>query len=245
MTCRVLVAAARLQAGPLVVDGEVYGYLFRVRRLAVGEPVVCFDGQGHEAQARIASVGPTQAVLELGPPAAVAAARPRITVVQALLKGERMDWCLEKLVEVGVDEIVPCTTTRTVVRLADDRRASRHARHQAIARETARQCQRAQVPDVREVVALPAALAAVTRGRKLIGQPGAALPLLAALDDDPDEVTVVVGPEGGFADDELALAVERGFTPVAIGRTVLRAETAGPVAVAAIRLARDARADQR
>src|SRR5688500_6499377 len=104
MTCRVLVEPGRLRAGPLPVEGETYGYLFRVRRLAVGEPVVVFDGAGREAPARGGEVGPDRATLELDEPRAVAPARPRITVLQALIKGERMDWCLEKLVEVGADE---------------------------------------------------------------------------------------------------------------------------------------------
>lgn len=240
MSCRVLVAPERLAAGPLVVDGELYGYLFRVRRLAVGEAVVCFDGAGREAAARIAAVGPTTATLELEAPRAVAPARPRITVVQAVLKGERMDWCLEKLVEVGVDAIVPVESARTVVRLDGARRASRHQRHQAIAREAARQCQRADLPRVDEVTSLTAALRAAA-GVRLVAAPGAVTPLLAAVADDADEVTLVIGPEGGLADDELALAGELGFLPVALGATVLRAETAGPVAVGAIRLARAAR----
>lgn len=242
MTCRVLVGPERLRAGPLTVDGETYGYLFRIRRLAVGEPVVVFDGAGREAAATVAAVGPERATLELGEPRAVAAARPRIIVLQALIKGERMDWCLEKLVEVGVDEIVPCTTARSVVRLDDDRRASRHQRHQAIVREAARQCQRADLPRVHEATALARALQAVTAARRLIAHPlaTASTPLLAAVADDPDEVALVIGPEGGLDDDELALAAAAGYAPVSLGRTVLRAETAGPVAVAAIRLARDA-----
>lgn len=240
MPCRVLVEPPRLLVGPLEVDGELYGYLFRVRRLAVGAALVVFDGEGREAPARVRDVGPERATLEVGEPRAVAPPRPRITVLQALIKGERMAWCLEKLVEVGVDEIVPCATARAVVRLDDDRRASRHQRHLAIVREAARQCQRADLPRVHEATALADALRAVTADRRLIAHPRAAAPLLAAIAGDPAEVAIVVGPEGGLDDDELALARAAGFRPISLGRTVLRAETAGPVAVAAIRMARDA-----
>ena len=90
MSCRVLVEPGALRAGPLAVEGETYGYLFRVRRLAVGEPVVVFDGAGREATARVAAVGPARATLELDEPRPVAPARPRIIVLQALIKGERI-----------------------------------------------------------------------------------------------------------------------------------------------------------
>jgi 16S rRNA (uracil1498-N3)-methyltransferase len=160
-------------------------------------------------------------------------------VLQALIKGERMDWCLEKLVEVGVDEIVPCVTSRTVVKLADDRRAARHQRHLAIVREAARQCQRADLPVVHEATPLADALRAVTAERRLVAHPATAAPLLTAADGDPASVALLIGPEGGLADDELALARATGFEPVSLGRTVLRAETAGVVAVAALRLATD------
>ncbi|HVV87488.1 MAG TPA: RsmE family RNA methyltransferase [Kofleriaceae bacterium] len=240
MTCRVLVEPARLRAGPLTVEGETYGYLFRVRRLAVGEPVVAFDGLGREAPGRVAAVGPERATLELDEPRAIAPARPRITVVQALIKGERMAWCLEKLVEVGVDEIIPCATARAVVKLDDDRRASRHQRQLAIVREAARQCQRADLPRLHEATTLAAALRAAAADRRLIAHPVAAEPLLRAAGGDPASIALALGPEGGFDEDELALARSLGFAPVSLGATVLRAETAGPVAVAALRLARAA-----
>ncbi len=241
MSCRVLVEPGALRAGPLAVEGETYGYLFRVRRLAVGEPVVVFDGAGNEATARVATVGPTRATLELDEPRPVPPARPRIIVLQALIKGERMAWCLEKLVEVGVDEIVPCATARAVVRLDDDRRASRHQRHLAIVRETARQCQRADLPRIHEATPLAIALRAVTAACRLVAHPVSATPLLAAVAGDPADVALLIGPEGGLADDELALALAAGFTPISLGATILRAETAGPIATAAIRLDADRR----
>lgn len=241
MTCRVLVEPARLRAGELAVDGETYGYLFRVRRLAVGEPVVVFDGDGREAAGRVYEVGPTRATLLLDEPRAVPPARPHVTVLQALIKGERMAWCLEKLVEAGVDAIVPCATARAVVKLDDDRRASRHKRDLAIVREAARQCQRAALPALHETMPLAAALKAVTAARRLVAHPAGGAPLLAAVADDPADVALLIGPEGGLSDDELALAAEAGFVPVSLGRNVLRAETAGPIAVGAIRLAVDAR----
>ena len=117
MTARLHVPPERLAAGQLEVSGDDHAYLFRARRLAVGDRVDVFDGSGREAPAVVVAIGPSVATLEVGMPAARTTAGPRITVLQALSKGERMDWCLEKLVEVGVDRIVLCATERCVVRL--------------------------------------------------------------------------------------------------------------------------------
>lgn len=234
MTARLLVAPARLVAGPLVVTGDAYAYLFRARRLAVGDVVVVFDGAGREAPAEVATVGPTTATLAVGAVRAAPRPGPYVTVLQAVIKGERMDWCLEKLVEVGVDAIVPCTTARTVVRLDEQRRASRHERHRALAAAAARQCGRADVPDVAAVVPLALALAAVDAERRLVAHPGGVT--LAPAHASGASVAILIGPEGGLADDELALAAAHGFVPIALGPTILRAETAGMIVAAAVRL---------
>lgn len=234
MTARLLVAPARLAAGPLTVDGDDHAYLFRVRRLAVGDAVALFDGAGREAAATVDSVGPTTARLAVGAVREAPRPRPHLTVLQAVIKGERMDWCLEKLVEVGVDAIVPCTCARTVVRLDDARRDSRHQRHQALAVAAARQCGRADLPAIAPVTPLAAALAAVTAQRRLVAHPGGAP--LGPAHAGADTVALLIGPEGGLAPDELAQAAAAGFEPVSLGPTILRAETAGVLAAAAIRL---------
>ncbi|MBK9036355.1 MAG: 16S rRNA (uracil(1498)-N(3))-methyltransferase [Myxococcales bacterium] len=234
MTARLLVAPARLAAGPLVVTGDNYAYLFRVRRLALGDVLVVFDGAGREAPAEVASVGPATATLTIGSVRTAPRPGPHVTVLQAVIKGERMDWCLEKLVEVGVDAIVPCTTARTVVRLDEQRRASRHERHRALAAAAARQCGRADLPDVAAAQPLAQALAAVTAERRLVAHPGGTT--LGPTHATGASVAVLIGPEGGLTDDELALAADRGFAAIALGPTILRAETAGLLAAAAIRL---------
>ncbi|MEZ4401089.1 MAG: RsmE family RNA methyltransferase [Kofleriaceae bacterium] len=234
MTARLLVAPDQLVAGQIVVDGDGYGYLFRARRLPVGAPVELFDGAGRAAAAVVASVGPSQAVLTVGAVVAQPRPGPHLTVLQALVKGERMDWCLEKLVEVGVDHVVPCETSRTVVRLDPARRASRHQRFVALAEAAARQCGRADVPTVGAIVPLAAALTALTASRRLVADPGGA-PLAATAAAAPS-VAILIGPEGGLAPDELAAALDHGFEAVSLGPTILRAETAGMIVAAAVRL---------
>lgn len=233
MTARLLVAPAALVPGALVVEGDDYTYLFRARRLAVGDPVVVFDGSGHEAAAIVAAVQDARATLTVGAVRAPVRIGPRISVLQALIKGDRMDWCLEKLVEVGVDEIVPIETERTVVRLDPARRVSRRDRHHALVVAAARQCGRADLPALAEVAPLATALAAVTSEVRVVAQPGAApmAPLGAVA-----SLAILVGPEGGLAPAEVALAERHGFVAVSLGPTILRAETAGMILVAAVRL---------
>lgn len=240
MTARLWVAPSRLVAGSLTVEGDDHAYLFRVRRLAVGDPVVLFDGAGREAPAVVTGCTTAQAVLEVGVVRAVTRPAPHVTVLQAVLKGERMDWCLEKLVEVGADAIVPCETARAVVRLDAERRSRRQVRHQTIAREAARQCGRADVPVVGAAVALGDALAAVDAAVRVVADPTAGVPLLTAVPATAASVALLVGPEGGLTADELAAAAAAGFTGVSLGETILRAETAGAVAVFAIRAGRAA-----
>ena len=234
---RVLVPAAALVSGRAVVTGDDHHYLFRVRRLAPGARLVVFDGEGGEADAEVESVEAAQAVLRLGevrrePPAAL-----HLTVIQGLIKGERMDWCVQKLVEVGADRIVLVATERSVVRLDGERSASRQARMQAIAREAAKQSHRAAVPPV-EVVELAVALA-MPAALRLVCHPAAARPLRDHLATPTRSAAILVGPEGGLSPGEMERAEAAAFEPVSLGRGILRAETAGVAAVSAFRIARD------
>lgn len=230
MTARLLVSG--LGPGTRVVEGDDYTYLFRARRLPVGAAVVLFDGSGHEAAAIVVAVDDDRGTLTVGEVRAPVRAGPRITVLQALIKGERMDWCLEKLVEVGVDAIVPIETERTVVRLDAARRATRRDRHRSLLAAAARQCGRADLPAMGEVVSLAEALAAVDAEVRIVAQPGAEAfaPTPAA------SLAILIGPEGGLAPSEVALAARHGFAAVSLGPTILRAETAGLILVAAVRL---------
>ena len=241
MTARLCVTPSRLVAGRVTIDGDDHAYLFRVRRLAVGDAVVLFDGAGREAPAVAVEIGPARAVLEVEAPRDVPRPSPHISVVQAALKGERMDWCIEKLVEVGADAITVVETARTVVRLDDERRAKRQTRHQRIAQEAARQSGRADVPAVTSVATLAQALPMLAADVRLVADPSSDTPLLRAVPPTAESVVLLIGPEGGLDADEVAAAVAAGCVPISLGATVLRAETAGAAAVFAVRAHRFAR----
>lgn len=237
MSCRLFVDPHALRAGSLVLDGDAHHYLFRVRRLRPGSVVTLFDGAGYEADATVTSVAGDRAVLTVEPARPVSPARTcRVTVMPALIKGERMDYCIQKLVELGVAEIAPVCTARTVVRLSGERAQRRHERFMDIARDAARQSRRATVPEIRDIVALDEALGRVAAvPLKLLLWPReqerslrqvVAAPL-------PQAVCALIGPEGGFTPDEVERAVAAGFEPVSLGPQILRAETAA-LAVAAV-----------
>jgi 16S rRNA (uracil1498-N3)-methyltransferase len=233
---RIFVDPAALAAGELVVRGDEHHYLARVRRARSGDRVELVDGAGRRADATIARIAEAETTLVAGPPERIAARPPRVRALVPLIKGDRMDICLEKLVEVGVDAIVVWPAARSVARLDVARLDARLARYRAGARAAARQSGRAEVPDL----AIAEDLAAALAGLPAPG-PGAARLVLDPASDaalDPGgatDVTVVSGPEGGLAPDELDRLT--GFTSVGLGPRVLRAETAPVIAVALIRAA--------
>jgi len=240
---RIFVDPAALVAGEVVVAGDEHHYLSHVRRVRVGDAVELVDGAGRRAAATIAQITTDTTLLVAGPPEAVAAAPPVIRALIPLIKGDRMDICLEKLVEVGADEIVVWPAARAVVRLYGARLAARVGKYQELARAAARQSGRAHVPAVTAPADLGAALAALpaagTQILRLVLDPAsdpASDPSDSPFAAHPADVTVISGPEGGFAPDELTrLTQAAGFLPLGLGPRVLRAETAPVIAVALIR----------
>lgn len=218
---------APLVTGELVVRGDEHHYLGRVRRARVGDAVELVDGAGARAAATITAIRDAETVLAVGAVEAIAEPMPRITALIPWIKGDRMDTCLEKLVEVGVSDIIVWPAARAVVKLDGERRTTRIAHHQAALQAAARQCGRAQIPTISAADSLSAAIAART---------GVVLDPSVERGELPmTDTAVISGPEGGFAPAELdALA---GWTSIGLGPRVLRAETAPVIAVALIRAA--------
>lgn len=223
-----------LAAGDLVVHGDEHHYLSRVRRARVGDAVELVDGEGKHARATIAAIRDAETVLAVGEVETIVDAPPHVRVLVPWIKGDRMDVCLEKLVEVGANEVIVWPAVRAVVKLEGDRRATRIAHHQAALQAAARQCGRATIPTIAPADSLAAAVAALPeRGARFVLDPSADRAKVAPHDD----VTVVSGPEGGLAPAELDALVAQGFVGIGLGPRVLRAETAPVIAVALIRAA--------
>ncbi len=227
---RLLVAPGSLAAGSLSVTGDDHHYLFRVLRMRVGDRITLFDGEGRQADAEIRAIGARTADLAVGEPAlAPASVPPRLTVLLSIIKGERMDFCLPKLVELGVGRIIPVLAERSVVKLDGERAEKRRERYRAQVRAAAQQCRSSFLPLVDPVSRLGEALARVAGAdlRLVLWEDARAVPLRSTLPEvAPAQVAVLVGPEGGLTDEEVERAREAGFVAVGLGPRILRAETA-------------------
>lgn len=242
---RVLFDAGGEAAGPgdpVTLDARRSHHLVRVLRLRAGESVEAFDGAGNLFAATVAEADPKRSVLRLGDRLSRETESPlSITLAQCLSSAERMDWTIEKAVELGVAAIVPLASARSVVRLDADRAARRHAHWQRIIVAACAQSGRSRLPALAPVTPLAGWLRAGLPGaRNWMLDPTAATSLrdlaLRATADATTACAILCGPESGFADDEHAAAVAAGWVPARLGPRVLRTETAGLAALAALQV---------
>ncbi len=225
-----------VQAGDAVtVEGDEAHHAVVVRRLRVGERILLTDGMGLMATAEVAETAKRAFTARIVDVTARPEPRPTVTVVQALPKGERGELAVEVLTEIGVARIVPWAAARSVAIWKGERATKSHTKWSATAREAAKQARRAWHPEV-------LSLAATADVLELIGSVDVAVvlhedatePLAAlALPEDGD-LLVVVGPEGGLTEEEVAAFVAAGAVAVRLGSEVLRTSTAGVAAVAAL-----------
>ncbi len=201
-------------AAPEVGEADRH-HLVDVLRLVPGELVIAADGHGRWAPCRL--TGSTDLLIADGPVAEEPLAHPAVTVAFAPAKGDRPEWVVQKLTEVGVDRIVPLRTSRSVVRWEGERAQRALERLRRVGREAAAQCRRPRLPEIAPVSRL-ADLSDLCGAPPALADHGGGPPTLA-------HPVVAVGPEGGW--DEAEREACRGT--VGLGPTVLRAETAAVV----------------
>lgn len=230
--------------GPLV-PGEPYllpdaiaHHAGRVLRLREGDAIVLFDGMGGESPGTLRFDG-KKAWAQLGGHDPREAELPgRITLVQGLPSGDKMDWVVEKAVELGVARISPIAARRSVVQLSGERRAKRMIHWHRIASAACEQCGRNRLPALDEPASLADWLAKRDAASPaFLCHPEAEASLAQALRDadvaQAGALTLLVGPEGGWSDDEVELAARHGVHAFRFGPRVLRTETAGLAMIAA------------
>jgi 16S rRNA (uracil1498-N3)-methyltransferase len=225
----------------VTVDGDEAHHAVAVRRLRVGESVVLTDGYGVSVVGVVDATGKRTFTVTVASRVVVPRPEPGITVVQALPKGDRGELAVEVLTEVGVGRIVPWAAARSVAVWKGERAEKSLARWRSTAREAAKQARRSWFPEV-DPLALTAEVAALVAASSLtvVLHEEAAHPLAAVPVPEAGPIVVVVGPEGGLTEDEVAALVDAGAVSVRLGSEVLRTSTAGVVAVGAL-LARTAR----
>ncbi|MFJ5037406.1 16S rRNA (uracil(1498)-N(3))-methyltransferase [Streptomyces parvulus] len=228
---------ADLTAGEYVLDGPEGRHAVSVKRLRAGEDVVLTDGRGHWAEGVVkAAEGKDRlVVMDLETVQAEPPEQPRITVVQALPKGDRGELAVETMTEVGVDAIVPWAASRCITQWKGERGLKALGKWRATAREAGKQSRRVRFPDVADAATSKqvAALVAAADFAAVLHESGDE-PLAAAELPAAGDIVLVVGPEGGVSPEELALFAEAGARPYRLGRSVLRTSTAGTAATAAL-----------
>ncbi|MFD0358834.1 16S rRNA (uracil(1498)-N(3))-methyltransferase [Streptomyces sp. NPDC127110] len=246
MTAPVFVVE-EVPAGPeFVLDGPEGRHAVSVKRLNPGEDVVLTDGRGRWAEGVVKAaegkdrlvVTDLETVLEEPEPDV------RITVVQALPKGDRGEVAVETMTETGVDAIVPWQASRCITQWRGDRGAKSLAKWRSTARESGKQSRRVRFPEVAEAMSTKQVAALLAQADLAVvlhedrDTPSAAL--ATAPLPEKGSVVLVVGPEGGVSPEELAVFAEAGARPYRLGRSVLRTSTAGTAATAVL-LARTGR----
>ncbi|MEU3934917.1 16S rRNA (uracil(1498)-N(3))-methyltransferase [Streptomyces sp. NPDC029044] len=228
--------------GRYVLDGPEGRHAVSVKRLRAGEDVVLTDGAGRWADCVVLDTeGKDRLILQLDSVSEEPAEQPRVTVVQALPKGDRGELAVETMTEVGVDAIVPWAAARCITQWKGDRGVKALGKWRATAREAGKQSRRVRFPEVAQAATTKqvAALLAGADFAAVLHESGDA-PLATAELPATGEIVLVVGPEGGVAPEELALFEEAGARAYRLGRSVLRTSTAG-TAAAAVLLARTGR----
>lgn len=197
-----------------------------------GAPLIVFDGSGSDYQAEITDVDGDEVSVQLRTQAPSTAESPlKVTLVQGVSRSERMDWTLQKATELGVAAIAPVLTARSVVRLDEKQASKKQAHWRGIVVGACEQCGRSRIPSVSAPVSLRDYVATVRKdGMRLVLSPSAPASL-AGIASLPSKVELLIGPEGGLDDDEIAAAQKAGFMPVRLGPRVLRTETAAVVAL--------------
>lgn len=232
-----------------VIKGQEFRHLAKVLRLLPGEAVTIFDGRGREYSGKIVSLQKGEALVRIEESLLFPReSQLEVWLVQGLPKGEKMELIIQKATELGVRGIIPLKAQRCVVRLADKKEAERRKRWQKVALEAAKQCRRPVIPTVLPACSLEEFLQGLPAQRHLLipWEEGGcsfkeALTALSAKEKESGAagvpVYLVIGPEGGFAAEEVAQVQSGGGIPLSLGPRILRTETAGLAALAALMFA--------
>lgn len=220
----------------LRLTSEEAAHLVRVLRLGPGARITAFDGVGHEYEAVVSQVdGESVECLILHHHQVPSSPTVGIVLGQGLPKARKLEWVIQKTVELGVAEIVPLRTVRAVPQLFGSSTATKHARWEKIAREACKQSGHIRLPRIWPITDLEEFFTTFrTVPLKLLlweGERTRSLRQVLEGHEPVASVAVVVGPEGGFDAEEIARGVSYGFLPVGLGSRILRTETAGLVMV--------------
>ena len=236
---RFFINADKVTGSRVEISGEDAGHILRVLRLGVDDSIELCDGAGMEYPATIVESVKDRLTAKLGP------GRPsegepsvKVTLYQGMPKSNKMDLIIQKCVELGIHSIVPLETARTITNLSEPKKSEKKvARWQKIAEEAAKQSKRGIIPRIEAPMTYAQIIKSASHSMKLIPWEGEReMGLKGSLDsaEDKTDIGIVIGPEGGFDDEEIALAKEYGWKSITLGPRILRTETAGMATLTAI-----------
>jgi 16S rRNA (uracil1498-N3)-methyltransferase len=226
---RFFITPSQVSGSRISVTDEDVRHISAVLRMKTGDALILCDGQGAEYQVTIAEISKSEIKTDIVTQTRREITAPRLTLGQGLPKSDKMDWIAQKATELGVSNIVPLVTERTIVKIRDEEK--RISRWQKICREAAMQSNRPDIPQVEQILSLRDFIFSLNP------EPGTLLlipweegtqPLKEVLRQAPDaqHIIVLIGPEGGFSSAEASMAREKGFHAVSLGPNILRTETA-------------------
>jgi len=232
---RFFIDAEFLLGETVTLPARVAHHAQHVLRLLEGDEITLINGRGGEFSARLVTSAPAAATIESFDP--IDRESPlAVTLVQALVAAEKLEWIIEKTIEVGVARIVIAPTARSTVKLVGDRLNTRVARWSEIAIAACCQCGRNRPPPVLFLPTLASALAlAADSAAKFILAPGASTGLRVKA--PASSIAIAIGPEGDWTDDEVVHAARLGYVRALFGPRVLRTETAGVAVISALQAA--------
>jgi len=227
---RFYVPQPRIENGMIRIDGNEVKHIRKVLRLKKGDGIVVFDGLGKEYEGTILDEGPSSVVIRIqNILPSEKESQLEVTLAQGLLKGEKMDYLIQKATELGVKEIIPFFSSRSVPLLDKSGKLRRHHRWERIAIEASKQCGRGVVPKIEYLQDYPEMLRTASLDSLRIilwEEEGAKLKEVLGKLIEKKEVFSIIGPEGGFSQEEVEEAIKDGFLPITLGKRILRAETA-------------------
>jgi len=225
-----------LAAGTRVILPEsAVAHLVRVLRLGIGDGFALFNGDGCDYSARLVSLGKKTAEAELLERTEIASESPlRITLVQGIARGEKMDLILQKATELGVACIAPVVTERTEVKLDGERVEKKMQHWRGVLSSACEQCGRARLPQILEPQSLARFAAGDASDRRFVLDPDAAQTLAGVALGNQESVSLLIGPEGGLSERDLAAVRAARYEGLKLGPRILRTETAGLAAIAAL-----------
>lgn len=231
---RIYEPSALSEGNKIWLNENAAHHLARVLRVNVGEALILFNGKGGEYTAEIIQVTKKGVEVQIGAFVERDVESPlRIELAQGIARGEKMDLIVQKSVELGVAAITPLVTERGNVRLQGEREAKRHLHWQSVMISACEQSGRNTIPSINAPLSLQAWLPTVKAQHKFVLSPHVNKKLPASIPHN-ESVVILIGPEGGLSEAEVALAVSYGFQPLILGPRVLRTETAALAAIVAL-----------